>query len=90
MVPTIARWKDESGSIVGLPGILFRLCHKIPGGYLLPGTSLTCPGSDGTDKRLHPFVFDVFAEDNDELVDDGPATSETAAPSFLRLLVGTH
>jgi hypothetical protein len=26
---------------------------------------------DGTDKRPHPFVFDVFAEDDDELVNDG-------------------
>ena len=26
---------------------------------------------DGTDKRARPFVFDVFAEDDDELVNDG-------------------
>ena len=26
---------------------------------------------DGTDKRPHTFVFDVFAEDDDGFIDDG-------------------
>ena len=45
---------------------------------------------DGTDKRPHPFVFDVFAEDDDGLIDDGQPPAKRVAPSFLRLLVGTH
>jgi hypothetical protein len=75
--------EGESRSIVGLPGILFRLCHKNTRRCLLPRTSLTCLGSDGTDKRLHPFVFDVFTEDDDELVDDGqlPAKRRRRASS---------
>jgi len=40
-------------------------------------------GRDGTNKRLHPFVFDVFAEDDDELVDEGqlPAKRRRRASS---------
>jgi hypothetical protein len=38
---------------------------------------------DGTDKRPHHFVFDVFAEDNDELINDGqlPAKRRRRASS---------
>jgi hypothetical protein len=42
---------------------------------------------DAADKRPCPLVFDVFTEDDNRLV--RPATIETAAPSFHRL-VGTH
>jgi hypothetical protein len=31
---------------------------------------------DGTDKRPHPFVFDVFAEDDDELINDGQSPAK--------------
>jgi hypothetical protein len=38
---------------------------------------------DGTDKRPRPFVFDVFAEDGDELINDGqpPAKRRRRASS---------
>jgi hypothetical protein len=41
---------------------------------------------DGTDKRPRPFVFDVFAEDDDELVNNGqpPAKRQRRASSSVR------
>ena len=47
---------------------------------------------DGTDKRPRPFVFDVFAEDGDELVDDGqpPAKRRRRASSASSSSVRTE
>src|SRR5437763_11439963 len=42
-----------------------------------------CTVDDGTDKCACPFVFDVFAEDNDELINDSqpPAKRQYRASS---------
>jgi hypothetical protein len=45
---------------------------------------------DGTDKRPRPFVFDVFAEDDEGLVDDGQPPAKRWHRASSRLLVGTH
>jgi hypothetical protein len=50
----------------------------------------SCVADDRTDKRPRPFLFDVFAEGDEGLVDDGQPLAKRWAPSFLRLLAGTY
>jgi hypothetical protein len=60
--------EDESGSIVGLPGILFRLCHNIRLHVFGPGFSHTAvfssPSSGGRTNLTRPRVITHHLEVN--------------------------
>jgi hypothetical protein len=49
---------------------ILRAVHTLPPPEIA-GSNDGHSVDDGTDKRPRPFVFDVFAEDDEGLVDDG-------------------